>query len=146
MRWRKNCQQGIEPLYERRNSYDFYRGLRIRLGQEDYWPWETIEEVYDYYLKPAGLTFKELARQYGIFGKREYRRYEKHGFGTPTGKVELRSSIFQDLDLEPFPVYREPLWSPSGGPDLAQEYPLILITGSRFMSMYHSEQRQIEKE
>jgi anaerobic selenocysteine-containing dehydrogenase len=28
---------------------------------------------------------------------------------------------------------------------LAKKYPLILITGSRFMPMYHSEQRQIEK-
>jgi anaerobic selenocysteine-containing dehydrogenase len=59
--------------------------------------------------------------------------------------VELRSSIFQDLGLSSLPVYHEPLWSPSGSPDLAQEYPLILITGSRFMPMYHSEQRQIEK-
>ncbi|MEJ2638008.1 MAG: molybdopterin-dependent oxidoreductase [Desulfosarcinaceae bacterium] len=139
------CPQGIDPLYERRNSYDFYRGLGLRLGQKEHWPWKSVEEVYDYCLKPAGLTFKELVRRYGFFGEREYRRYEKYGFGTPSGKVELRSSIFQDLELSPLPVYREPLWSPSGSPDLAKEYPLILITGSRFMPMYHSEQRQIEK-
>jgi anaerobic selenocysteine-containing dehydrogenase len=139
------CPQGIEPLYERRNSYDFYRGLGIRLGQKEHWPWETVEEVYDHCLKPVGLTFKELVKQFGIFGQREYRRYEQHGFGTPSGKVELRSSIFQELGLEPLPVYREPLWSPSGSPDLAEKYPLILITGSRFMPMYHSEQRQIEE-
>jgi anaerobic selenocysteine-containing dehydrogenase len=139
------CPQGIDTLYERRNSYDFYRGLGIRLGQEAYWPWETVEKVYDYCLEPVGLTFKDLAGQYGLFGEREYRRYEKYGFGTPSGKVELRSSIFQDLGLSPLPVYREPVWSPSGSPDLARDYPFILITGSRFMPMYHSEQRQIEK-
>jgi anaerobic selenocysteine-containing dehydrogenase len=139
------CPQGIEPLYERRNSYDFYRGLGIRLGQKEHWPWKTVEEVYDHCLEPVELTFKQLVKQFGIFGQREYRRYEQHGFGTPSGKVELRSSIFQDLGLEPLPVYREPLWSPSGSPDLAEKYPLILITGSRFMPMYHSEQRQIEK-
>jgi anaerobic selenocysteine-containing dehydrogenase len=139
------CPQGLEPLYERRNSYDFYRGLGIRLGQKEHWPWKTVEEVYDHCLEPVGLTFRELVEQFGIFGQREYRRYEQHGFGTPSGKVELRSSIFQDLGLEPLPVYREPLWSPLGSPDLAEKYPLILITGSRFMPMYHSEQRQIEK-
>ncbi len=32
-----------------------------------------------------------------------------------------------------------------GNPEMAEAYPLILITGSRFMPMYHSEQRQIEK-
>lgn len=139
------CPQGIDPLYERRNSYDFYRGLGIRLGQEADWPWETVEGVYDYCLEPAGLTFQELAGQYGIFGQREYRRYEEYGFGTPSGKVELRSSTFEDLGLSPLPVYREPVWSPLGSPELAQDYPFILITGSRFMPMYHSEQRQIKK-
>ena len=139
------CPQGIAPLYDRRNSYDFYRGLGIRLGQEAHWPWETVEQVYDHCLEPLGLTFKEFAGQYGIFGEREYRRYEKYGFGTPSGKVELRSSIFEELNLSPLPVYREPVWSPLGSPDLAKDYPFILITGSRFMPMYHSEQRQIEK-
>lgn len=138
------CPKGIEPLHERRSSFDFYRGLGVRLGQGEYWPWETVEQVYDQCLAPVGLTFKQLVDQYGFFGKREYRRYEQFGFGTPSGKVELRSSVFEDLGLEPLPVYREPKWSPRSDPDLAREYPLILITGSRFMPMYHSEQRQIE--
>ena len=56
------CPKGIEPLYERRNSYDFYRGLGMRLGQEAYWPWETIEEVYDYCLEPVGVSFDQLVR------------------------------------------------------------------------------------
>ena len=139
------CPQGVEPMYQRRNSYDFYRGLGMRLGQEEYWPWETIEEVYDHCLEPVGLTFKQLVDQYGMFGEMEYRRYEKFGFGTPSGKVELKSSIFEELGADPLPHYREPKWSPKGDPAVAKEYPLILITGSRFMPMYQSEQRQIEK-
>jgi thiosulfate reductase/polysulfide reductase chain A len=139
------CPQGIEPLYERRNSYDFYRGLGLWLGQEEYWPWKTVEEVYDHCLEPVGLNFKQLAEQNGILGKREYRKYEKLGFGTPSGKVELKSSIFEDLGAASLPQYQEPIWSPVGNPEMAEEYPLILITGSRFMPMYHSEQRQIEK-
>jgi thiosulfate reductase/polysulfide reductase chain A len=139
------CPPGIDPLYERHNSYYFYRGLGMRLGQEQYWPWETMEQVYDYCLEPVGLTFQQLVDQYGIWGKREYRQYEKHGFGTPSGKVEIRSSIFENLNLEPLPVYREPKWSPQGSPDLAKEYPLMLITGSRFMPMYHTEHRHLEK-
>lgn len=139
------CPQGIEPIEERRNSYDFYRGLGLRLGQEEYWPWETVEEVYDHCLEPVGLTFKKLVDQYGVLGEMEYRRYERFGFGTPSGKVELKSSIFEELGAASLPQYREPLWSPVGNPKLAEEYPLILITGSRFMPMYHSEQRQIEK-
>jgi thiosulfate reductase / polysulfide reductase chain A len=139
------CPQGIEPIFERRNSYDFYRGLGLRLGQEEYWPWKTVEEVYDHCLEPVGLTFKKLVEQYGVLGQMEYRRYERFGFGTPSGKVELKSSIFEELGAASLPQYHEPVWSPMGNPAIAEEYPLILITGSRFMPMYHSEQRQIEK-
>ena len=137
------CPKGIGPLYERRDDYQFWRGLAVRLGQAAHWPWQTVEEVWDYRLAPAGLTFEELLARNGLFGRREYRRYERFGFGTPSGKVELRSSTFEALGCAPVPVYYEPVQSPAGDGDLAREYPLVLITGSRFMPMYHSEQRQI---
>jgi anaerobic selenocysteine-containing dehydrogenase len=136
--------RGIEPLHERRNPYDFWRGLGVRLGQEEHWPWETVDEVWDYRLAPVGLTFNKLLEQNGLFGRGGEKRYEQFGFGTPSGKVELRSSIFEGLGFEPLPVYREMPHSPAGDPDLSKEYPLVLITGSRFMPVYHSEQRQID--
>jgi len=137
------CPKGIGPLYERRDDYQFWRGLAVRLGQAEHWPWQTVEEVWNYRLAPVGLTFEELLARNGLFGQREYRRYERFGFGTPSGKVELRSSTFEALGCAPVPVYREPAHSPAADADLAREYPLVLITGSRFMPMYHSEQRQI---
>ena len=138
------CPRGVDPLYERRNTYDFWRGLGLRLGQQDHWPWETVDEVWDYRLAPAGLDFNRLLAQNGLFGKPQYKRYEKFGFGTPSGKVELRSSIFAQLGCEPVPVYREPPHSPLADAQLAADFPLVLISGSRFMPMYHSEQRQIQ--
>jgi thiosulfate reductase/polysulfide reductase chain A len=138
------CPKGIEPLYERRNTYDFWRGLALRLGQQEHWPWETVEEVWNYRLAPVGLSFDKLIEQNGLFGRRDYKRYESYGFGTPSGKVEIRSSILEALDCEPLPVYRKMPQSPDGNPELYAQYPLILITGSRFMPMYHSEQRQIQ--
>ncbi|MFH1488567.1 MAG: molybdopterin-dependent oxidoreductase [Pseudomonadota bacterium] len=138
------CPRALEPLYERRNTYDFWRGLGLRLGQAEHWPWETIDDVWDYRLAPLGLTFEKLMDQKGVLGQREYKRYESHGFGTPSGKVEIRSSTFESLGCEPLPVYREMPQSPQGDPELFEQYPLVLITGSRSMPMYHSEQRQIE--
>lgn len=137
------CPRGIEPLHERRNTYDFWRGLGLRLGQERHWPWKTVDEVWDYRLAPVGLTFDGLLEQNGLFGRGGAKRYEQVGFGTPSGKVELRSSIFEELGNAPLPVYREMPHSPLGDPDLSRAYPLVLITGSRFMPVYHSEQRQI---
>ncbi len=120
-------------------------GLALRLGQSEHWPWKNIDEVWDYRLSPVGLTFDRLLEQNGLFGKPEFERYKKYGFGTPSGKVELRSSTFEALGCEPLPVYREMPHSPVSDPKLAEVFPLVLITGSRFMPMYHSEQRQIEE-
>jgi len=138
------CPRGIDPLFERRNTYDFWRGLGVRLGQKEHWPWERVEQAWDYMLAPLGLDFAGLLERNGIFGTREYARYKKYGFGTPSGKVELRSSILEDLGASPVPLYRESPWSLSGNESQDESFPLILITGSRFMPMYHSEQRQIE--
>ena len=138
------CPRGVEPIEERRDDYQFWYGLALRLGQREQWPWKTIEEVWDYRLAPVGLTFEKLAAQNGLFGHPEFKRYERYGFGTPSGKVELRSSTFDALGLQPLPVYQEPPHSPAGSPELTKQYPLVLITGSNFMPMYHSEQRQLK--
>jgi len=139
------CPKAMEPLYERRDDYMLWQGLGIRLGQKQYLPWDTIEEALDYRLKPAGLSFKDLVDRYAIFGEEGYKKYERYGFATPTGKVELYSTIFEKLGYQPIPQYKEPPLSPMSNPEMAKEFPLILVTGKRFMPMYHSELRQIEK-
>ena len=135
----------IPGMYDRRNDYDFWRGLGIRLGQEEYWPWETVEDYYDYRLEPLGITFEELVKKGKINTKKsEYKKYEKTGFGTPTGKIELYSTVMENLGYDPLPYYKEPPESPTRTPDLAKEYPLVLITGGRFHPFFHSEHRQVE--
>jgi len=136
-------QKALEPLYERRDDYQFWRELGIRLGQEEYWPWPTIEDVLDYRLQNLGITFKELVARNGMRPGGEYRKYEKHGFGTVSGKVEIYSGVFESMGLDPLPGYIEPPESPISAPELAKEYPLILMATGKFMPMYHSELRQI---
>jgi anaerobic selenocysteine-containing dehydrogenase len=132
--------------YDRRNDFDFWRGLAIRVGQEEHWPWETVEAYYDYRLKPMGMSFRELVKIEKWFppGEREFKKYEKTGFGTPTGKVELYSTVLESLDYDPLPRYIEPNVSPVSTPELAKEYPFILITGGRFLPYFHSEHRQVK--
>jgi anaerobic selenocysteine-containing dehydrogenase len=70
--------------------------------------------------------------------------YEEMGFGTPTGKVELYSTVLERLGYNPLPRYYEPPESPVSNPELAKEYPLILITGGRHLPYFHSEHRQVD--
>ncbi len=135
----------IPGEYDRKNDFEVFRELLIRLGQGQHWPWKTLEEHFDYILEPLGMTFEEFMAKGGYdFPPGEYKKYEKIGFGTPTGKVELYSTIFEKLGYDPLPKYEEAAENPISKPELAKEYPLMLNTGGRFEPMYHSEQRQID--
>jgi len=135
-----------EGEYERRTDYDFWRGLGLRLGQEQYWPWKTLEEAYDYRLEPLGYTLDRFAAEKGghISFHLELKKHERIGFATPTGKLELYSTILEKLGYDPLPRYHEPPESPGTSPHRAKKYPLVLTTGGRFLPMYHSEHRQID--
>jgi thiosulfate reductase/polysulfide reductase chain A len=136
----------IPGEYERKNDYEILRELGIRLGQAEYWPWENLEELYDYQLKPTGMTFQEfLSKTEGLhIPPNKYKKYEEIGFATPTGKVELYSIIFEKLGYDPLPYYEESHENPISRPDLAKNYPLILINGGRTLPYFHSEHRQVE--
>ena len=135
----------VEGQYDRRDDYDIWRELGLRLGQRDDWPWETLEDLYDFRLGPIGLTFREFMNKGGyLSAPKEHQRYKKEGFATSTGKIELYSKTLEDLGYDPLPQYCEPAESPYSRPDLAKEYPLILTTGGRHQPFYHSEHRQVK--
>ncbi len=135
----------IPGEYEHKVEYDICRELAIRLGQGDHWPWKSLEEYFDAQLKGMGYTHQEFANKVHYQHKvQRWKKYEQTGFATPTGKVELYSTIFEKLGYDPLPRYQEPAETCVSNPELAREYPLTLITGGRFNPMYHSEWRQID--
>lgn len=128
-------------------DYEFFRGLGMRLGQEEYWPWQTLEDVSDFRLAPLGITFSQfMSERDGLyFPPDQHRKFEKMGgFGTRTRRLELYSTVSEQLGYDPLPQFIEPKESPISTPGLAEEYPYILITGGRFQPYFHSEHRQVE--
>lgn len=123
-------------------DHKMFNELGKRLGQGEYWR-DDVEGDLDYMLEPSGLTFREFKEKGYLHGKLEYRKHEKKGFSTPTRKVELYSTIMEDLGYDPLPQYREAPESPFSTPELAKEYPYILTTGFRSPVFFHSEFRQI---
>ena len=119
-------------------------------------PWDTVEEMFGAMCVEGtrDLTFDDLREVSPGFLPFTYRKYEKGmmrpdgqpGFMTATGRIELYSNFFQNLcHIDPMPYYEEPVPSPISTPDLAEKYPLILTTGARTWSMFHSEHRQIPR-
>ncbi len=133
-------ERAIAPLGERRDIYEFFRGLALAVGQKEHWPWRTTEEVSNYRLKPVGLSFRDVVNRCAVFPDTfDLQPWKKTGFPTPSGKIELYSSILEKLGYDPLPYYEEPPESPLRLPEVAKEYPLTLNTGGNYMPMFHSE-------
>jgi anaerobic selenocysteine-containing dehydrogenase len=101
------------------------------------------EASINWMLKPTGLTIEELKKYPAGFTVTKVqppplKKYEKHGFGTPSGKMEFTSTVLKESGYDPLPRYSEPRLSPRATPDVARKYPLILTTGSRLPQFVHS--------
>jgi thiosulfate reductase/polysulfide reductase chain A len=142
-------QRAIQPLYDRRTDYEFWRGLALQFGQAEMWPWETLEDAYFYRIRGLGYAidnydeFVEMVRYH--FPEREYYKYERIGFATPSRKIELYSSVLEELGYPPLPAYSGPQENETDHPELAEQYPLVLTTGGGFMPYHHSEHFQIRE-
>ncbi|GLI33026.1 molybdopterin-containing oxidoreductase family protein [Desulforhabdus amnigena] len=128
----------LAPRFERRTDFDFWNELGRRCGQEEYWPWNTLEETLTDVLAPAGMSWSDFCRTGFYAPEKEYRKWEKNGFATPSGKVELRSTLLEEFGHDPLPAYL-----PTNRAD--HEFPLALMTGARKHPYYASEFRQVKR-
>ncbi|MGE5598493.1 MAG: molybdopterin-dependent oxidoreductase, partial [Bacteroidota bacterium] len=135
--------QAVRPYYHRRPDFDFWRGLGLRLGQRDYWPWENFHAALADTLAPTGWTWEDFCRT-GLYSlPPEYRKYEQPdpktgkplGFTTVSGKVELYSELLAEIGGDPLPAPKEM-------PAADDKFPLLLITGARIQPYFASSFRQ----
>ncbi|MFH0814402.1 MAG: molybdopterin-dependent oxidoreductase [Pseudomonadota bacterium] len=136
-----SVQQRVGQVGESRSDYDILRDLAKKMGLGEYF-WEDITQVLDVIVAPAGITFDE-ARKIGVIaGSKLYRQYEKEGFKTESGKVELYSSRLKEWGFDPLPIYYENPETPYSDAELAKEYPLI-FTNWKLDSYRHTGGREI---
>lgn len=134
----------IEPVGESWPDWKIWAELGRRLGFEKEFPWKTDEEVIEHFLEPCGVDLGLLMENSrGIFLPKEYEVYKKIGFQTPSGKIEIFSESMEKAGYDPLPTHQEPSQSPISTPEMAEEYPLILITGARILEYIHSGLRSL---
>lgn len=152
-----------------------YEEMGVQWGKDDN-PHPTPEENLDLIVEMAGETWQEYRDDFEENGWRDckivspdswgtYRRYEtgmmplkcfgdtpttalaKPGFGTPTRKVEIWSTVLETFmpkgSYNPLPEYAEPPLSPVSDPEMCERYPFIATTGRRIPVYFHSEHRQL---
>ena len=134
----------VEPYYERRPDFYFWRELGLRMGQADRWPWETLQQAFAGTLASAGVSWEAFCSDGLYYRPSPYTKHErpgpdtglKAGFSTPSGKVELFSEILDSLGAAPLPT---PWAAGPANPD----FPLTLLTGARKQPFYASSYRQV---
>lgn len=146
------AQKAVEPPGECWGDWKFFLewGKRLNPG---HWPWKDEREMvlwrhkefYD--MDQTWEEYVEGGYYQTIDPKdRAWKKYEKGmlrpdgspGFNTATGRVEFWCESLRAFGYDPLPDYIEPFESPYSQPELAKEYPLILTTGHRLYSFFHS--------
>jgi len=138
----------VEPLGECRDDREVAIEIAKRMGM-DVSPWNTLKDYLNWMLKYQGITYDELLKKPNATltfarGYERY-RYSTPPFTTPTGKVELYSTIFEAMGVDPMPVFQEPPESPVRTPELFKKFPFI-YTHYRIHGYMHSEGRQIRRQ
>ena len=135
-----------------RSDLEILMDLGKRMKPENF-PWDSVEDFFTEQLHTVyDWGFEELKEAVVFQQDYEYRKYEtgklradgEPGFDTPTGLVELKSTIYPKFGIDALPYYEEPAYSPyTLSEEDAEKYPYVLTTGGRNIETFHSEHRQV---
>lgn len=101
-----------EKKYNTKSAWEMARGLGIKLGLKDYFPFQTQAEELDWQLKQMGSSLAEMEK---IGVKKFSRPYDDlypleglpdYEFWTNTGKIELYATQFALEGYAPLPSYK----------------------------------------
>lgn len=137
-------QKVIPPLGESRADLDVIFALARRLGLQSEFPWRSVDDAFDWELKPLGISIDYL-RQHPEGHQVFYTPAElywsegRRGFATPSGKVELYSTRLAEFGYAPLPELE------SVPPELAasEQRPLLCGTGLKLGIHTHTEFRTL---
>jgi thiosulfate reductase/polysulfide reductase chain A len=111
-------EPAVEPLYDTKPGWWISRQLGLRLGLDDFYKWETIEEFVDKRLVSVGSSLEKMRSEGGIITQNGKPYLEDYGdaspFPTASGLINLYSEELADAGFDPMPVY-EPVDEPPPG-------------------------------
>lgn len=143
----------IEPIGESRNDFFIMAELADRLGYGHLYP-QNEEELLRHVLKGSGFSLEEVRKNGGIVQKKpvmlQYKKWEKgllrkdgkKGFNTPSGKLEIASSILEENGYDALPVCIEPTEGVYS--ELRKKFPLIFNSGARVITDFRSQHHSIK--
>jgi anaerobic selenocysteine-containing dehydrogenase len=138
----------IKPLEECKEDWQIALEIGCRLGYPEVFFNGDVEAACNSILGIWNITYDDLRKnqEKGVSipakGPAIYEKHEKGmmrpdkrpGFPTPTGKIEAVSTILQKYEYSGLCEYKAPM-------EMTEQFPLILISGSRIPYITHSKWR-----
>jgi thiosulfate reductase/polysulfide reductase chain A len=116
-------QPVIEPRWESRASQDIIIDLAKAMGLEREFPFANYREFLELQLEGTGISMNQLTETGFVDLGHEPGELLEKGFDTPSGRIELFSSVLSFSGFSPVPIFAK--WPAEKQDD---DYPLYLIT------------------
>ncbi|MEM2103752.1 MAG: molybdopterin-dependent oxidoreductase [Candidatus Bathyarchaeia archaeon] len=114
-------EPAVPPPGEAKTVYEIVKGIAEKMGYGKYFNWNSEEEWMKNVIEGLPFTLEELKQKGFWIGQPVYRKYE-NGLKTPTGKVEIYSTLVEIIGQNPLPEYKQQAVIPD------EKYPFKLIS------------------
>lgn len=103
-------KKAIDPLYDTKPRWWIFTELCKRLGLGDYVPYETIEDIWKYQLEETGIGIEDFDKTGFVPLCEKPLMYDRNElrFKTPSGKIEVISSLMKEREVPEFLPYKTP--------------------------------------
>jgi len=109
-------QQCVKPLNNTKAGWEIYIELAKRMGKGEYFPFNSIEDIWQYQLQDTGLSVTDFDAKgfVKLSDKPLWFDRDKLKFGTDSGKIELVNAKWEAMGIASLPPYEPPLAPPEG--------------------------------
>ncbi len=105
-------RKAVEPTFDTKPSWEIFKQLAERLDIGSHFPYNTIEELWDWQLEPTGFKMSDFDEKGFIPLTDKIIMYDHEQldgqFKTPSGKIEIISKKLADADLPSLKAYEPP--------------------------------------
>ena len=109
-------QQCVQPLNNTKAGWEIYLELAKRMGKGDSFPFQSIEDIWQYQLQDTGLTVADFDAKGFVKLSDQALWYDRDNlkFGTDSGKIEIVSAKWEAMGIPSLPAYVAPEKPPTG--------------------------------
>jgi thiosulfate reductase/polysulfide reductase chain A len=101
-------QPAVSPRYDTRPGPEILREIAERLGMGRYFPYQSVEDLVRWQLEPTGFKLEDFKEKGFVAYTDKQVFWDRESgikFKTPSGKIELVSSLLEDAGYDSFPPY-----------------------------------------